>query len=71
MSPQDRQPITESAPDDAPEAARLIRDFPGWQIRYESAGVWSAERKLSCTHVELHCAHDLDELRSKLVRVSL
>jgi hypothetical protein len=71
MSPQQCQRITMTGTaDDAPEVARLIRDFPGWQITYETAGVWSAERKLSRTHLELHCAYDLDELRTKLVQAS-
>jgi hypothetical protein len=57
--------------DDAPEVMSLIRDFPDWQITYDRvAGIWSAERKLSPTHLELHCAFVLDELRAKLVRAS-
>ena len=71
MSPQECQRVTMTATaDDAPEVARLIRDFPDWQITYERAGIWSAERKLSPTHLELHCAHDLSELRGKLVQAS-
>lgn len=58
------------SPDDAEEAARLIHDFPDWQITYGGAGVWSAERKLSPTHLELHCAYNLGELRAKLVQAS-
>jgi hypothetical protein len=53
---------------DAPAVVRLIRDFPDWQITYDRAGIWSAERKLSPTHLELHCAHNVGELRSKLVQ---
>ena len=71
MSPQECQRITMTATaEDAAEVARLIRDFPHWQITYERAGIWSAERKLSPTRLELHCAHDLSELRAKLVQAS-
>jgi hypothetical protein len=56
--------------DDAPAVVRLIRDFPDWQITYDRAGIWSAERKLSPTHLELHCAHNLNELRTKLIRAN-
>jgi hypothetical protein len=71
MSPQECQRIAMTAPAaDSPAVVRLIRDFPDWQITYDRAGIWSAERKLSATYLELHCAHNLDELRAKLVRAS-
>ena len=70
MSPQECQRIMlTSGAHDASGLARLIRDFPDWQITFQ-AGVWSAERKLSPTQLELHCAHDLNELRAKLVQAS-
>ena len=46
--------------------ARLVDDFPGWEIAYERAGVWCAERKPSPTSLELHCARNPGELRAKL-----
>lgn len=71
MCPQECQRITiTAAADDAREAASLIRDYPDWQITYDVAGIWSAERKLSPTQLELHCAYNLHELRAKLVRAS-
>jgi hypothetical protein len=71
MNPQECQRIPMTAiANDVPAAARLIRDFPGWQISFDPAGVWSAERKLSPTQLELHCAHSLNELRAKLVQAS-
>jgi hypothetical protein len=56
--------------EEASEVGHLIRDFPDWQITFGPAGVWSAERKLSPTHLELHCAHELNELRAKLMQAS-
>jgi hypothetical protein len=70
MSPQECQRIALAAADDAPAVARLICDFPGWQISFDPVGVWCAERKLSLTHLELHCARSLNELRTKLVKAS-
>jgi hypothetical protein len=71
MSPQECQRIALTATaEDAAAAVRLICDFPDWQITYDRAGIWSAERKLSPTHLELHCAHNLGELRAKLVQAS-
>jgi hypothetical protein len=71
MSPQECQRIAMTASaDDTLTVARLIRDFPDWQITYDGAGIWSAERKLSPTSLELHCAHNLNELRAKLVQAS-
>jgi hypothetical protein len=48
--------------------ARLVDDFPEWDIAYEKAGVWRAQRKPSPTSLELHCARNLGELRAKLNR---
>jgi hypothetical protein len=71
MNPQECQRIAITAiAADAPAVARLIRDFPGWQISFDPAGVWSAERKLSPTQLELHCARNLNELRAKLMQAS-
>jgi hypothetical protein len=68
---QSRQPAMTDIPDQASEAARLISDFPGWEITYEKvSGIWSAERKLSVSQLELHCAYILDELRDKLTKAS-
>ena len=49
--------------------ARLVDDFPDWEIAYDAAGVWCAERKPSSTSLELHCARNLGELRAKLTQV--
>jgi hypothetical protein len=57
--------------DDAPAVsrfARLVDDFPDWEIAYDRAGVWCAERKPSPTSLELHCARNLGELRVKLAQ---
>jgi hypothetical protein len=57
--------------DDAPAVsrfARLVDDFPDWEIAYDRAGVWCAERKPSATSLELHCAPNLGELRAKLAQ---
>jgi hypothetical protein len=71
MSPQECQRIAMTASaDDAPAFARLVRDFPDWQLTYDRAGFWSAERRLSPASLELHCAHSLNELRAKLMRAS-
>jgi hypothetical protein len=71
MSPQECQRIAMTAiTEDAPAVARLIRDFPGWQISFDRTGVWSAERKPSPTQLELHCARNLNELRAKLTQAS-
>jgi hypothetical protein len=72
MSPQQGQRIAMTATaDDAPEVMRLICDFPGWQITYDTiAHIWSAERKLSASQLELHCAYVVDELRAKLAQSS-
>ena len=48
--------------------ARLVDDFPDWEIAYDGAGVWRAERKPSSTSLELHCARNLGELRTKLTQ---
>jgi hypothetical protein len=48
--------------------ARLVDDYPDWEIAYDRAGVWCAERKPSATSLELHCAPNLGELRAKLAR---
>jgi hypothetical protein len=45
---------------DAPAVARLIRDFPGWQISFDPAGV--IERKL--TPHNWSTSDNLDELRA-------
>jgi hypothetical protein len=52
--------------DGTPAVARLIRDFPDWQITYRNAGIWSAERRPSPASLELHCAYNLTDLRAKL-----
>jgi hypothetical protein len=71
MSPQECQRIAMTASAaGAPAVMRLIRDFPDWQITHDRVGIWSAERKLSPTYLELHCAHNLDELRAKLEQAS-
>jgi hypothetical protein len=71
MSPQECQRIMRTVDaEDASDVAHVIRDFPDWQITFGPAGLWSAERKLSPTHLELHCAHDLNELRAKLMQAS-
>jgi hypothetical protein len=68
---QSRRAAMTDIPDQASEAARLVSDFPGWEITYEKAsGIWSAERKLSVSHLELHCAYIVDELRDKLAKAS-
>ena len=57
--------------DDAPlvaRFARLVDDFPDWEIAYDKPGVWCAERKPSPTSLELHCARNLGELRAKLTQ---
>jgi hypothetical protein len=70
MSQQERQRVTMTGGADAPpldaRLARLIRDFPDWDIAYQKVGVWCAERKSSPTSLELHCARNLGELRGKL-----
>lgn len=72
MSQQERQRVTMTgAADAAPLGARLARlvdDFPDWDIAYEKAGVWCAARKPSPTSIELHCARNLGELRAKLAQ---
>jgi hypothetical protein len=72
MSQLDRQRVTMTGGADAPpldaRLARLIHDFPGWDIEYEGAGIWGAERKPSPTSLELHCARNLGELRAKLAQ---
>jgi hypothetical protein len=70
MSQQEGQRVTTTrSVGDAPliaRVARLVDDFPGWEITYDRAGVWSAERKPSATSLEVHCARNLGELRAKL-----
>jgi hypothetical protein len=72
MSQQERQCVTTTGGADAPpldaRLARLIHDFPDWEIAYEGAGIWGAERKPSATSLELHCARNLGELRAKLAQ---
>jgi hypothetical protein len=70
MSQQERQRVTTAGGADAPRLdarlARLIHDFPSWDIEYQGAGIWCAERTPSPTSLELHCARNLGELRTKL-----
>lgn len=70
MSQQERQRVATTGAADPPvlgaRLARLVDDFPDWDIAYQRAGVWSAERKSSPTSLELHCARNLGELRAKL-----
>ena len=70
MSHQERQRVGTTGGAEAPaldaRLARLIHDFPDWDVAYQRTGVWSAERKPSPTSLELHCARNLGELRAKL-----
>jgi hypothetical protein len=72
MSQQGRQRVTMTGGADAPPLdarfARLADDFPDWDIAYQRAGVWCAERRPSPTSLELHCARNLGELRAKLAQ---
>lgn len=72
MNQQECQGVTmPGGADDAPVVgrfARLVDDFPDWEIAYDRAGVWCAERKPSPTSLELHCARNLGELRVKLAQ---
>jgi hypothetical protein len=72
MSQQEPQRITMTGSADSPPVAarlaRLVDDFPDWEIAYDTAGVWCAERKPSPTSLELHCAVNLGQLRAKLVQ---
>jgi hypothetical protein len=70
MSQQERRRGAVTRGADTPQLdarlARLMDDFPDWDLAYEGAGIWCAERKPSPTSLELHCARNLGELRAKL-----